>query len=27
MPKPDPKTFRHVLVVENEPLMRDLLAR
>lgn len=27
MPKPDPKAFRHVLVVENEPLMRDLLAR
>ncbi|MEY3561945.1 MAG: hypothetical protein RL068_1097 [Actinomycetota bacterium] len=27
MAKPDPKAFRHVLVVENEPLMRDLLAR
>ena len=27
MAKPDPKAYRHVLVVENEPLMRDLLAR
>lgn len=27
MQKPDPKAFRHVLIVENEPLMRDLLAR
>ena len=27
MTKESPKTFRHVLVVENEPLMRDLLAR
>lgn len=27
MAKLDPKTYRHVLVVENEPLMRDLLAR
>lgn len=27
MPKPDPRAFRHVLIVENEPLMRDLLAR
>jgi DNA-binding NarL/FixJ family response regulator len=27
MPKSDPKAYRHVLVVENEPLMRDLLAR
>ncbi|MCF8529335.1 MAG: response regulator transcription factor [Aquiluna sp.] len=27
MAKPDPKTYRHVLVVENEPLMRDLFAK
>lgn len=27
MEKVEPKAYRHVLVVENEPLMRDLLAR
>lgn len=27
MAKVEPKAYRHVLVVENEPLMRDLLAR
>jgi DNA-binding response OmpR family regulator len=25
--KPDLKTVRHVVLVENEPLMRDLLAK
>jgi DNA-binding NarL/FixJ family response regulator len=27
LPKPDFKALRHVLIVENEPLMRDLLAK
>ena len=27
MPKTDFKALRHVLIVENEPLMRDLLAK
>ena len=27
MEKQNPKAYRHVLIVENEPLMRDLLAR